>query len=185
MNLSADLGTRSKPYRGTFTAPGWWTIPRGTYPLYVRQGWAAPAPKSFDLRLWMRLDSLSADKTRWGGVYFSVLRDHAYPDAAADILAGGHTVILRQNGRLQLYRKESSRTLLLKTINTPAVKAGTTAKLSIRVNTTSVYFRRYDVTTAGATVRDAMYRGPHLYFGRSAGAGHEGPGVSFGNAVYE
>jgi hypothetical protein len=91
---------------------------------------------------------------------------------------------LRQNGQIQLYRKDPTRTVLLKTANTPAVKAGTIAKLSIRVTPTTLYYRRYDTTTAGVTLKDSTYRGAYLYLGRSATTGHPGPGVSIGNAAF-
>nr|BFE29825.1 hypothetical protein GCM10010200_020760 [Actinomadura rugatobispora] len=181
---AANRLAAAHPDRGSFTAPDWWGVPRGSYPMFVRQGWASPVPKTYELRVWMKFTALGADKTRGGGVYFSADRDHAFTDAAADPHNAGYNLILRQNGQLQLYRKEPSRTVLLKSINTKAPVTGTLAKLQIKVTGTGIYIRRYDVTSPGATVNDAKYRGPYLYLGRSAYAGQQGPGLTF-KAVYK
>lgn len=177
---AAALGTAQ---RGSFTAPNWWTIPRGNSALFVRQGWASPQPATYNLRGWIRFDALSGDRTRWAGLYFSGKYDHAFNDAT-NSRNSGYTLILRQDGSLQLYRKEPTQTVLLKTVKTPAVTTGTTAKISVRVSATGVYFRRYDTTVAGVTVKDTKYRGPYLYLGRAADASHQGPGVSFSNFAY-
>lgn len=166
--------------RGAFTGHGWWTIPRGTAPLFVRQGWASPLRKAFTLQAWLRFDALSADRTRWAGIYFSARFDHAFNDAA-NRLNAGYTLILRQNGRLQLYRKDPNRTVLLRTVKTSAVRRGSVAKIKIVVDRSSVRFRRYDVAARDAVVRDGRYRGAHLFVGRAAHAGHEGPRISVSN----
>ncbi|WP_433334321.1 glycerophosphodiester phosphodiesterase [Spirillospora sp. CA-294931] len=172
------------PDRGSFAAPNWWSVPRGTAPLFVRQGWAAPAPRSYELRVWMKYTALGRDSTRWGGLYFAAARDSAYTDAAADPLHGGYSLILRQNGQLQLYRKDATRTVLLKTINTRRLATGTLAKLQIKVSGGGIYIRRYDVTSSGATVKDTRHRGAYLYLGRSASSRQQGPGVAF-RATYK
>ncbi|MBO2446383.1 hypothetical protein J4573_04725 [Actinomadura barringtoniae] len=166
------------PDRGSFIAPNWWTVPRGSYPLFVRQGWAQ-LNKTQELRVWMQATALGADTTRWAGLYFSAQRDNAYADASADPLNAGYSLILRQNGQLQLYRKDPTRTVLLKTINTPALRTGTLAKIQIKITSTGIYIRRYDITSTGATIRDTHYRGTYLYLGRSAYTGHQGPGIAF------
>ncbi|MBG6091645.1 glycerophosphodiester phosphodiesterase [Actinomadura viridis] len=181
---AANRLAANHPDRGSFTAPDSWGVPRGSYPMFVRQGWASPVPKIYELRVWMKVTALGSDKTRWGGVYFSANRDHAFTDAATDPHNAGYNLILRQNGQLQLYRKEPSRTVLLKTINTKALGTGTLAKLQIKVTTTGIYIRRYDITSAGATVNDTKYRGGYLYFGRSAYTNQQGPGITF-KSVYK
>ncbi len=170
--------------RGSFTAPGWLTIPRGTSPLFVRQGWAVPPDlKSYILHAWVRYDALGSDATRWAGTYFSGRSDHAFNDAG-NSLNSGYTAILRQNGSLELYRKDPAATVLLKKVATPALKAGASAKISIRVTATTVYAHRYDVTSTAVTATDSTYRGTYIYLGRAASSTAQGPGVSFDNVAF-
>ncbi|HEX6468205.1 MAG TPA: glycerophosphodiester phosphodiesterase family protein [Streptosporangiaceae bacterium] len=170
--------------RGSFTAPGWWTIKRGTSPLFVRQGWAVPPnPTSYILHAWIRYDALGSNATRWAGVYLSGRYDHAFTDAR-NTLNGGYTVILRQNGSLELYRKDPTATVLLKKIATPALKTRTIAKISIRVSGTTVYAHRYDVTSTAIRATDTTYRGSYIYLGRAASSTAQGPGVSFDNVAF-
>jgi glycerophosphoryl diester phosphodiesterase len=169
--------------RGRFLAPNYWNVPLGNDPLFVRQGWASPQPATYNLRAWIRFNALSSDRSRWAGLYFSGKYDHAFNDTT-NTLNSGYTLIVRQDGRLQLYRKDPTGTTLLKTVNTPALTGGTTAKISLRVTSTGVYFRRYDTTVPGVTVNDTKYRGQYLYLGRAAGPTQQGPGVSFYNFGY-
>jgi glycerophosphoryl diester phosphodiesterase len=183
LSQTQNPNTLNPAQRGTFTTPAWWTIKPSSTGLYARQGWATLTP-SYNLRTWIRFDTLSTDKTRWAGLYLSSVHDQRYNDAPTDPVNAGYTLVLRQNGQLQLYRKEPTRTVLLKTITTPAVKTGTIAKLSIRVTPTTIYFRRYDTTVAATTVKDTKYRGTYLYLGRSATTGHPGPGISISNTAF-
>lgn len=160
--------------RGTFTRPHWWTAPTGGDPLFVRQGWAFPLGRTYTLTARVRFDKLVSDRTRWAGLYFSARHDHAFTDARHP-LNGGYTVILRQNGSLQLYRKDPNGTKLLKTVKTAAVRAGTVARLAVTVSPETIEFRRIDGTDAGAEVTDSTYRGPYLFLGRPG----SGPQVSF------
>ncbi|HZB32200.1 MAG TPA: glycerophosphodiester phosphodiesterase family protein [Streptosporangiaceae bacterium] len=184
MSQTQNAANVSAAHRGSFTAPGWWSIPRGTSPLFVRQGWAVPPdPKNYVLHAWIRYDALGSDATRWAGVYFSGRYDHAFNDAA-NARNSGYTAILRQNGSLELYRKSPTATVLLKKVATPALKAGTIAKISIRVTATTVYARRYDVNGASVAATDGTYRGAYIYLGRAAAATAQGPGVSFDNVAF-
>jgi glycerophosphoryl diester phosphodiesterase len=184
LSQTQNAANVSATYRGSFTPPGWWSIPRGTSPLFVRQGWAVPPSRtSYVLHAWMRYDALGSDATRWAGVYFSARYDHAFNDAG-NKLNSGYTAILRQNGSLELYRKDPTATVLLKKVATPAVKAGTTAKISIQVSATTVYAHRYDVTSTAVSASDGTYRGAYIYLGRAAAAGAQGPGVSFDNVAF-
>ena len=164
--------------RGRFIAPGWWHINLGDYPLLALQGWAV-LPKSYTLRMNMRWDNLGADKTRWGGTYFSAVRDSAFTSADSP-LNGGYLAILRRDGTLILYRKDAGHTTRLKSVKTPTLKKGTTAKLRVVVSKSSVTVTRYDGPDKSITVKDAHYRGRYLYLGRYASTGHQGPGLSFG-----
>jgi hypothetical protein len=137
LSQTQNAANVSAAHRGSFTAPGWWSIPRGTSPLFVRHGWAVPPdPKSYILHAWIRYDALGSDATRWAGVYFSGRYDHAFNDAGNG-LNSGYTAILRQNGSLELYRKSPTATVLLKKVATPALKAGTIAKISIPAPTST------------------------------------------------
>jgi glycerophosphoryl diester phosphodiesterase len=184
MSQTQNAAAVSAANRGSFTAPGWWSIPRGTSPLFVRQGWAVPPNRtSYILHAWIRYDALGSDATRWAGVYFSGKFDHAFNDAG-NALNSGYTAILRQNGSLELYRKSPTATVLLKKVATPAVRAGTIAKISIRVTGTTVYAHRYDVSSTAISASDATYRGSYIYLGRAASATAQGPGVSFDNVAF-
>ncbi|WP_161602779.1 glycerophosphodiester phosphodiesterase [Thermomonospora catenispora] len=160
--------------RGTFTRPHWWTVPAGDDPLFARQGWAFPLGRTYTLTAAVRFEKLVSDRTRWAGLYFSARHDHAFTDARHP-LNGGYTVILRQNGSLQLYRKDPNKTKLLKTVKTPAIRAGTVARLAITVSPKTIEFRRTDGAGAGAVVADSAHRGPYLFLGRPG----SGPQVSF------
>jgi glycerophosphoryl diester phosphodiesterase len=184
MSQTQTVTALSAASRGSFTAPSWWTIARGTSPLFVRQGWAVLAdPKTYNLRNWIRFDTLGSDATRWAGIYFSGKYDNAFSDAA-NSLNSGYTAILRQNGSLELYRKDPTVTTLLKKIATPAIKAGTVAKVAIRVTPTTVYAHRYDVTSTAISAADAKYRGGYIYIGRAAASTAQGPGVSFDHVEF-
>ncbi|MEV5751267.1 glycerophosphodiester phosphodiesterase family protein [Actinoallomurus sp. NPDC052308] len=169
------LGPRQ---RGRFIAPGWWHVNLGDYPLLALQGWAV-LPKSYTLRLKMRWDSLGTDKSRWGGVYFSAVRDSAFTSADSP-LNGGYLAVLRRDGTLILYRKDAGHTTRLKSVRTPALKKGTIATLRISVTKSSVTVVRYDGPDKSITAKDSRYRGRYLYLGRYASTGHQGPGLSFG-----
>ncbi|MBA9004498.1 glycerophosphodiester phosphodiesterase [Thermomonospora cellulosilytica] len=160
--------------RGTFTGPHWWTVPAGGDPLFARQGWAFPLGGAYTLTASVRFERLASDRTRWAGLYFSARHDHAFTDAR-DRLNGGYTLILRQNGALQLYRKDPAGTTLLKTVQTAPVRAGTVARLAVTVSADAIEFRRTDGRDAGAEVEDAAHRGPYLFLGRPG----SGPQVSF------
>jgi glycerophosphoryl diester phosphodiesterase len=164
--------------RGRFIAPNWWHVNLGDYPLLALQGWAV-LPRSYTLRLNMRWDSLGADRTRWGGVYFSAVRDSAFTSADSS-LNGGYLAILRRNGDLILYRKDPGHTKRLGSVTTPAPKKGATVKLRVAVSTSSVTVTRYEGADRSVTVKDSRYRGRYLYLGRHASTGHQGPGLSFG-----
>ena len=184
MSQTQGAAKLSADHRGGFTAPGWWSVARGTNPLFVRQGWAVPAdPANYILHAWIRYDALGADPTRWAGVYFSGRYDHAFNDTATTFTSG-YTAILRQNGSLELYRKDPTATVLLKKTATPALQAGTIAKISIRVTPTVVYARRYDIDGTPISVTDTRYRGKYIYLGRAASASAQGPGVSFDNVAF-
>jgi glycerophosphoryl diester phosphodiesterase len=176
--------TLNPTQRGIFTTPNLWSIPASTTPLFDRQGWASPLPGLYNLRAQIRFDHTSTDKTRWAGLYFSAVYDHRYSDAASDPQNAGYSLILRQNGQLQLFRKDPNGTVLLKTVQTPAIKSGTTAKISLHITAAGIYFRRYDTHVKGVTVPDTTYRGPYLYLGRSADPGHPGPATSFSDIAF-
>lgn len=184
-----QLGQRQSPERlgasarGRFIAPDRWHIDRGEYPLFVLQGWASPAdPTAYTLSLRMRYDSLGADRTRWGGVYFAARNDAAFNDKDAP-LNGGYTAILRTDGTLAVYRKDPTRTVLLGSIATPALSRGTIVKMRISVRGSTLTVTRYGVPDNTIRVDDATYRGGHLFLGRSASRGHQGPGLSFENVT--
>jgi glycerophosphoryl diester phosphodiesterase len=184
MSQAQTVTSLDATVRGSYTAPAWWSIARGTSPLFVRQGWAVPPnPSSYTLHAWIRYDALGSDSTKWAGVYFSGKYDHAYSDAA-NSLNSGYSAILRQNGSLELYRKTPTGTVLLKKVTTPALKTGTTAKISIQVSSTTVYAHRYDVTSTAVSAKDSTYRGSYIYLGRAASTTAQGPGISFGNIAF-
>ncbi|GAA4626492.1 hypothetical protein GCM10023196_034960 [Actinoallomurus vinaceus] len=174
------LGVRQ---RGRFVAPNWWRIDVGDYPLLALQGWAALS-KSYTLHMNMRWDALGNDKTRWGGTYFSAIRDSAFSSADSP-LNGGYLAVLRGDGTLILYRKDAGHTTRLKSVKTPAPKKGTVAKLRITVSKSSITVTRYDGADKSVTVKDARYRGKYLYLGRYASTGHQGPGLSFGGITVQ
>ena len=172
--------------RGRFLPPDWWHVDLGAYPLFVLQGWASPlsSPERYTLRLRMRYDALGADRTRWGGVYFSARYDSPYSDADSPLNAG-YSAILRADGTLGLYRKDPGRTVALKAIRTPAPVRGTVARLRITVTGSTVTVARTDVPGRAITVDDGTHRGRYLFLGRQAYAGHEGPGVSFSHVTVD
>lgn len=163
--------------RGRFERPDRWRVDRGTFPLFVLQGWASPlpSPAAYELSLTLRYRKRSADRTRGAEVYFSAERDSPY-DGADGPLNGGYSAVLREDGTLGLYRRDPGRTVRLGTVRTPPPREERPVRLRITVAGGTVTVARGDETIS---VRDAVHRGGYVFLGRRASPGHEGPAVAF------
>ncbi|HEY3683483.1 MAG TPA: glycerophosphodiester phosphodiesterase family protein [Streptosporangiaceae bacterium] len=167
------------PIKGVSVLPG-------STPWLLLCGWACPlaAPTGYTFTFSARWDTLGASATRWAGAYFSALRDHPYDDTATDTLNSGYSVILRQNGSLELYRKDPGVTTQLgASVATPAITAGTDTQIRVTISGSSITVTRVDAVTPNSiTATDSTYRGPYVYVGRHATSAALGPGITFHDA---
>ncbi|MEV4254289.1 glycerophosphodiester phosphodiesterase family protein [Spirillospora sp. NPDC049652] len=160
--------------RGRFTSPDWWTIPYGRADLFTRQGWAVLG-RSYTLRATVRFDRLSTRRADAAAIQFASPTDDPYTSRT-----GGYDLVLRQDGRLDLYKDHR----LLTSVRTPPItRSGTTAALRVTVTPGTVTVRRDG--GRGATVSDTSYRGRYLYLGRIKPPGHDGPQLSFRDVTVE
>ncbi|MFC5181927.1 glycerophosphodiester phosphodiesterase [Actinomadura harenae] len=160
--------------RGRFTGPDWWTIPYGRADLFTRQGWATLG-RSFMLSATVRFDRLSGRRADAAAIQFSSPTDDPY-----EARTGGYDLVLRQDGRLDLYKEHR----LMASVRTPPItRPGTTAGLRVTVTPWTISAGREG--GPGLTVSDTSYRGRYLYLGRVKPAGQDGPQLSFRDVAVE
>ena len=150
--------------RWEFVAPDkfGWTTPDPDYLNdFCLQGWAGVLPTSFTLTAKMTLQA-STHQNYWGSIAFCTQKD-IWNDSNASDLSEGYHVLLRENGRLQLYRRDGTIATLLDEVTTSAWTQGQTVTIEIVVNASQITVKR---GTLSFTVNDTRYRNEYLHLGR-------------------
>lgn len=151
--------------RGEFVAPdkfGWTTPDTMDYLNdFCLQGWAGVLPDSFTLTAKMTLHA-STGENYWGSIALCTQKD-IWNDTNLSDLSEGYHVLLRENGKLQLYRRDGTTVTLINEITTSAWTQGQTANIEIVVNASQITVKR---DTLSFTVNDTRYRNGYLHLGR-------------------
>lgn len=150
--------------RGEFVAPNkfGWPTPETSYLRdFCLQGWAGVLPDSFTLTAKMTLQA-SVQQDYWGSIAFCTQKD-IWNDSSLSDLSEGYHVLLREDGRLRLYRRDGTTPTLLNEITTPAWTQGQTANIEIVVTASQITVRR---DSSSFTVNDTKYRNGYLHLGR-------------------
>src|SRR5690606_22600235 len=110
---------------------------------YCLQGWAGELPTAFTLTAKMKLHK-SDNANFWGSIAFCTPKDF-WSDNNYKNLSEGYHLLLRENGMLQLYKKNADQMAeVLKEVQTPQLVEGQTAELKIEVNSTNITITRVD-----------------------------------------
>lgn len=162
-----NIPTYNGGNRGTFVSPDKFGWPDSDEVDYMNdfslQGWAGDLPSTFTLTAKMTLQK-SVSSTYWGSIAFCTVND-IWTDTSETTVSSGYHLLLRENGSLQLYRRDEGAGLLLEEIATTSLSNGQVAELQIQVTTTDIIITRVD-TSDSFTVSDATYRKGYMHLGR-------------------
>lgn len=158
--------------RGDFFDGGWWgftSTVAGSY-LGALQGWACPLPASHTIEFDAQFTGTSATD-RWFSAFVCAPNDELFGDNNGVDQAAGYHLLVRRDGRLQIYKKAAgaaSATLLATTTGT-AIALNTPIRFSIAVTPSSVTLTRTD-NNESVTFADTEYRGGYFHLGRNGAA---------------
>lgn len=155
--------------RGEFKAPdkfGWYTPKLGDdFLSFCLQGWAGVLPHNFTLNAKIILEE-SAYNSAWASIAFCTTTDY-WDDENSTGLSRGYHLLLRENGNLQLYRRDGDVAYIIGEVTTNSWEEGQTAEISIQVTQYEIIVKRID-TNQQFAVQDTIYRNGYLHLGRRA-----------------
>ncbi|MBS7703337.1 glycerophosphodiester phosphodiesterase [Chelatococcus asaccharovorans] len=157
--------------RGTFAEDGWWGWPDYVGVAGCLQGWACPInghddANDFSIDFEARFHAVGAG-TDWFGVWIAdaTMRDQIYTDTGATGQKG-YFLLFRQNGRIQIYRRNEAATINVFTDGPAFATDGVTAtKCRVRVNSTQIIGEKLDaddMVVQSAVLTDTTFRGGYL-----------------------
>lgn len=129
----------------------------------------------FTLDFSFRFDAVNSS-TRWFAVWLSddSMLDRPYADSTA-ATNNGYLIYVRQNGSIEVARRDNGVASVLKTVSSGAITLGVETAFRIIVSPTTIAIRRLDA--AGAVVAentndDATHRGGYFHLGASGVTGY-------------
>jgi glycerophosphoryl diester phosphodiesterase len=154
--------------RGEFANVSEWALKKATTPGFtaVLQGWACPIKNnpladSFSIEFDLAIDAVtSAD--RWFSAFICAADDRTFLDASSS--NEGYHILFRQNGRIDVYRKNGTVTTLIGGVSGTALTIG--AKHRARITVTPTHIKAECPTVPGSLIElaDAAYRGGFFHF---------------------
>ena len=154
-----------------------WTTLVATY-VGQLQGWGCPIrggsiAAGFVISLKLRFSAVNSDD-RWASAFICADTDRVFADAGAATMVSGYHLLVRRNGKAQIYKQSFGAAAVLLHETT-----GTTLALDTDYDVIATVTPTEIALKVGAfaenRVADAQYRGAFFHFGRSGAA------VSFSN----
>lgn len=158
------------PNRGVFSAPNYWGYSSATTPTtYIGclMGFLCPvaSPSNFTFTFKLTMDTLNAgDVTRWASLFIGT-SDAQYVDGTE--ATSGYHLLMRGNGTLQIFRKDSGiAASLLQQQTASNLTLGTEYTFTVTVTPTAITLANTTLGTS-VTTSDTTYRGGYLHLGRA------------------
>lgn len=149
-----------------------WTTTVAAY-VGQMQGWGCPVKSGniaagFVISFKLRFSMVNADD-RWASVFICAATDSVFADAGAATLVSGYHLLVRRNGKAQIYKQSFGAAAVLLQETT-----GTTLALDTDYDVIATVTPTEIALKVGAfaenRVADAQYRGAFFHFGRSGAA---------------
>jgi glycerophosphoryl diester phosphodiesterase len=137
------------------------------------QGWAGELNEIFTLKLDVFPRELTTSN-RWAGIAFCTQYD--YWDDTDNELNQGYSLIIRESGQMQLYKRSEDSIEEIGSIETDPMNTSGRISIQIEVNEDQIIITRTNQSSANSIiVNDSDFRGGYLHFKRFL------TGVTFGN----
>jgi len=153
-----------------------------SYQTFNLQGWGCKTAPWTQIEFDLTCDVLDQDATRWGGLVWNCTDDRPFDDDNAAVAPNskGYVIVLRQNGQIQIFRRDSS-VASSSSVNIGGPTSSTAwtagAKRRIRVQNMGdghMKITRLDTNAVVDSSIDTTYRGGYFWFGKSV-TGSTGP----------
>jgi len=143
------------------------------------QGWACPINNNANASTFGIATSITftavASADRWASIFICATTDQLFADVASYVAPTGYHLLIRQDGRVQIYRKDPSvAAVLLATTNGSARTIGQSYSVQVTVSQTQI---TVSVGADSVIFSDATYRGGYFWLGRNGAA------VKFGDVT--
>ena len=143
------------------------------------QGWACPIKNDAHASTFGIDTSITftavASADRWAAIFICATTDQLFADLPSSVAPTGYHLLIRQDGRVQIYRKDPSvAAALLATTNGSARTIGQSYSVQVTVSPTQITL---SVGADSVTLSDATYRGGYFWLGRTGAA------VKFGDVT--